>query len=101
MATPDQLTAYLDGVRGDIGALEALVTRLTTFAVPVAEFNAAQDRLAGHTPRLLAAVEAVLALAAKHEHGATRWEDPLPVPSWIPELREAISAALLRGEPDA
>jgi hypothetical protein len=49
-------------------------------------------------PRLLAAVEKVLALAAKHEHGATRWEDPLPVPTWIPELREVISRELLGPE---
>ena len=49
-------------------------------------------------PGFVAAVEAVLAVAAKHEHGATRWADPLPVPTWIPELREAVSGGLFEGE---
>jgi hypothetical protein len=49
-------------------------------------------------PRLLAALERVLEVAAKHEHDALRWQDPLPVPPWIPELREAISAELLSKE---
>ncbi len=46
-------------------------------------------------PVLLAVVEAVLALVAKHEYGALRWEDPLPVPSWIPQLRAAVAQELL------
>lgn len=46
-------------------------------------------------PRLIAAIERVLRLAAGHEHGALRWADPLPVPPWIPQLRVAIAAELL------
>ena len=37
----------------------------------------------------LAAIEAV---CAKHEYGALRWAHPLPVPSWIAEVREAATA---------
>lgn|ERR1017187_9298790 len=59
------------------------------------------SRCAEHWPcpsaRMAAALEAVMDLAAKHEHGALRWQDPLPVPEWIPLVREAISRAL-RGE---
>jgi hypothetical protein len=54
------------------------------------------DLCTGHAAgRLEAAVAAVLALADRAEHGAIRWEDPLPVPPWVGELRSAISAALL------
>ena len=41
---------------------------------------------------LLAAIDAVEAVCAKHEHGATRWADPLPVPEWIKEIRTAIGS---------
>jgi hypothetical protein len=51
-------------------------------------------------PRLLAAVERAMAVAAKHEHEALRWQDPLPVPSWIPELREVVAAELISKEGD-
>lgn len=33
---------------------------------------------------------AVLALADKAEHGATRWADPLPVPEWVHQVRLAL-----------
>lgn len=36
-------------------------------------------------------IEAALALADKHEHGALRWADPLPVPEWIPLIRAALT----------
>lgn len=44
---------------------------------------------------LLAVIDAVEAVCARHEEGATRWQDPLPVPEWIAEVR----AALENGEP--
>jgi hypothetical protein len=47
--------------------------------------------------RLLAAVEGVLEEAARAEHGALRWADPLPVPEWVGHVRERIERAL-RGE---
>jgi hypothetical protein len=47
--------------------------------------------------RTAAALDAVMALAAKHEHGALRWQDPLPVPGWIPEVRAAMLGALKLG----
>lgn len=36
-------------------------------------------------------IAAALALCDKHEKGATRWADPLPVPEWIPLIRAALS----------
>jgi hypothetical protein len=36
--------------------------------------------------------EALENLCAKHEHGATRWQDPLPVPEWIPLVRGVLAA---------
>jgi hypothetical protein len=50
--------------------------------------------LLGDFGNTLAALDAVLALATKREHGALRWQDPLPVPEWIPEVRAAIAGAL-------
>jgi hypothetical protein len=63
---------------------------------PVEAYLATARRLGSalYQPPLLAALEAVLALAAKHEHGALRWQDPLPVPEWIPQVRGAIAGAL-------
>jgi hypothetical protein len=58
---------------------------------PDAEFIAHSRR---DIASLLAALEAVLALAAKHEHGALRWLDPLPVPEWIQQVRDTITTAL-------
>jgi hypothetical protein len=43
---------------------------------------------------LVAALRAVLALADKWEHGATRWADPLPVPLEVEQVRTAIESAL-------
>ena len=39
---------------------------------------------------LLARIDAVEAICARHEEGATRWEDPLPMPEWIAEVRGAL-----------
>lgn len=89
--TPDKVTAYLAEVRE---RSERPLPHVTSLPIGHDGVRALMES-AADVPRLLAVVEAVLALAAKHEHGATRWEDPLPVPAWIPELREAISRALL------
>ncbi|MEQ7008406.1 hypothetical protein ABN028_19730 [Actinopolymorpha sp. B17G11] len=35
-------------------------------------------------------VRAVRAFAAEHEMGALRWAEPLPVPAWIPQLRQVV-----------
>jgi hypothetical protein len=45
-------------------------------------------------PKTFDALRAVLDKCDEHEHGATRWENPLPVPSWIAEFRTAIASAL-------
>jgi hypothetical protein len=58
--TGDPVAAYLAGVREDIAGQDKLVARMATSSVDVREFNATQDRLAEHVPRLLAAVEAAL-----------------------------------------
>ncbi|HEY9410301.1 MAG TPA: hypothetical protein VIP77_12030 [Jiangellaceae bacterium] len=57
------------------------------FRHPDAEFiaNARQD-----VDDLLARIDAVEAICARHEEGATRWEDPLPMPEWIAEVRGAL-----------
>lgn len=47
-----------------------------------------------HMPSLVAALTAVLDLAAKHRHGALRWEDPLPVPEWVGLVESAVAAGL-------
>jgi hypothetical protein len=60
------------------------------------EWTVSQDPT-GNVRRLLDALDAVLELADKAEHGALRWADPLPVPEWVPRVREAISAKLLPG----
>jgi len=48
--------------------------------------------------RYQAAVRAVRQFADKHEHGALRWEDPLPVPEWIPPLRDVLAEHLGEAE---
>jgi hypothetical protein len=53
----DSLTAALDEIRGLVAARDDLMGRMP---VGITEFNAAQDALAEHTPRLLAALDAVL-----------------------------------------
>jgi len=61
--TPGPLAAALAAIREDVSAADALAARMKSGGgVRVAEFNAAQDRLARHVPALLKAVEAVLAL---------------------------------------
>jgi len=40
---------------------------------------------------LAARLAAVAAMADRHEHGATRWQDPLDVPEWIGELRAILN----------
>lgn len=42
--------------------------------------------------QLQAQRQSVLDLCDKHEHGALRWQDPLPVPEWIPLVRAAAGA---------
>jgi hypothetical protein len=78
----DPVTARLDWLRGCIAAAQ-----VTPEAFDL-------DGLLGDLDGVLAALEAVLALAAKQEHAALRWQDPLPVPGWIPEVRGAIAGAL-------
>ena len=64
---------------------------ITGIRHPDAEFIArARDDLA----RLLDAAERVLAVADRAEQAALRREDPLPVPAWAGEVREAITEAL-------
>jgi hypothetical protein len=41
--------------------------------------------------RLRAAVDAALAICDRHEHGATRWAEPLDIPEWIAEIRAALA----------
>lgn len=75
---------------------------LATYAGAIAVSPESFD-LEGLMPRFHGAANAlyrVMEIAAKHEHDALRWQDPLPVPSWIPELREAIAAELLTEEND-
>lgn len=36
------------------------------------------------------AIERVRAVCDKAEHGALRWEDPLPVPDWVARVRRAL-----------
>ena len=74
------------------------ILKTSADAYQYAPLSLNMDVMMANLGRALDALEAVLAIAAKHEHGATRWEDPLPVPSWIPELREAISERMLRAE---
>lgn len=38
----------------------------------------------------MAAIARVEALCDRHESGALRWADPLPVPEWIPLVRAAV-----------
>lgn len=40
------------------------------------------------------ALRAALDVAQEAEHQALRWEDQLPVPMWIGELRQRVAAAL-------
>jgi hypothetical protein len=60
---------------------------ITGIRHPDAEFivNSRQD-----IDALLAIIDAVETVCAKHENGATRWENPLPVPEWISEIRAAL-----------
>jgi hypothetical protein len=91
--TPDPVAAYLVEVRELIGKRDELVARMQVAAVDVREFNAAQDRLAEHGPRLLAAVEAVLKLA--DDWGTDRPGDSPVTGACGRRLREEISRALL------
>ena len=58
---PDELAAALDDIRERVRAQEALVASMAVATVSLPEFNAGQDRLAQCVPRLLAALDAVLA----------------------------------------
>lgn len=63
MPLPDDLlSAALAEIRDLISTQNALIERMRTEAVGIHVFNASQDRLAERVPRLLAAVDAVLAL---------------------------------------
>jgi hypothetical protein len=64
MADDDPVAAELGPIRERIAELDTLIERMKTSAVDIHVFNAAQDRLAEATPRLLSAVDKVLALAA-------------------------------------
>ncbi len=44
--------------------------------------------------RLTSAVERVLAIASEAEHQATRWHDPLDVPAWVRDVRQAVTEEL-------
>ena len=85
--TPDPVAAYLAEVYRELDA-----------AAPWGSFGAEDFDWARHVPRLLGAVEAVLGFADHAEHGALRWADPLPVPDWVPEIREIVRARLLGKE---
>ncbi|HET6916265.1 MAG TPA: hypothetical protein VFH56_09280, partial [Acidimicrobiales bacterium] len=65
---------------------EAFVEAEAEHADATARAEAAEAALAD----LRAKVEAV---CARHEHGALRWAEPLPVPPWIAEVRAALAAA--------
>ena len=43
------------------------------------------------TDNLINALRRVLDLRDRHEHGALRWADPLPVPEWIADLDAALA----------
>jgi hypothetical protein len=47
-----------------------------------------------------AALRWVLAVCRTHENGALRWEDQLPVPPWIGEIRQGIADSLGVSEDD-
>jgi hypothetical protein len=66
-----------------VAALERIRSEFEAFGASGAGFS-----------RLLGAVEEVLSVAAKAEHGALRWADPLPVPEWVAQIREAVSGKL-------
>jgi hypothetical protein len=68
------------------GVVERLVAQLTEKDLAL---TVAQGALEGQG----AILESIEAFAAKHEYGATRWADPLPMPTWIPQLREVVAAA--------
>jgi hypothetical protein len=80
------LTEYMTGQYGQPRTEQRLA-----FRHPDAEFVArSREDLAA----LLDVAERVLAIADRAEHGALRWADPLPVPGWVAEIREAVSGAL-------
>jgi hypothetical protein len=49
----------------------------------------------GRTTELQRRIDAALDICDRHERGALRWENPLPVPEWVRE----VQAALLGDEP--
>jgi hypothetical protein len=87
----DKLTAALDEIRERVGERDALIERMKVAAVGVPEFNAAQDRLAECTPRLLAALDKVLKLTEPSDQ-------PLVRIIRCDVIREAISRELLGKE---
>ena len=108
MTENDPLSAALDAVRDLIGARDALVRQET---IGVREFAAAEGRLADRVPRLLAALDAVLAVEARWQENLSRlYEragqlgDPRMTTDILAEarrleqcgeeLRSAVSAAL-------
>jgi hypothetical protein len=48
------------------------------------------DRLASENRVLRARIDAVLTICDRHERGAMRWADPLPVPSWVPQIQRLL-----------
>lgn len=61
MATDDRLSVAIQEIRDRLAERDALVIRMRTTSVDIAEFNAAQDRLADCVEPLLAALVTVLA----------------------------------------
>lgn len=114
--TTDEVAAALAGIRELIAAQDELVDRgRQREAIPLIEFNAAQDRLAERVPPLLAALEAaVLKLPAKWEQEASALDatatrlpsapayamrvDAGQLRDCARELRKAISRELLGKE---
>lgn len=72
----------------------------TPWLPPTPEADAARaaafDRwLAAHDASLEAVarkLDELRALTDLHEQGATRWADPLPIPTWVPLVREILEA---------
>lgn len=76
-ALPDMLTRSRDAVDK---AVQQLRRRTIERDQAIAEVSALQ-----------AAIERIDALTARHEYGATRWADALPVPEWVGQVRDVIA----------
>jgi hypothetical protein len=75
---------------------ETLRARVTELEAEQAKYVGAEPTIAEEMAYLSRCLDTVLDLCTKAEQQATRWEQPLPVPDWVTEVRKAAEGLVER-----